>query len=60
MHHRRDPLQPQAPHYDIREIDEALYLAVLACHRAETAGVAVDLANTAPDARGTAKDAAGH
>ena len=57
MHHRRDPLPSQAPHYDIREIDEALYLAVLACHRAETAGAAVGLANTAPDALTTADDA---
>jgi hypothetical protein len=57
MHHRRDPLPSLAPHYDIREIDEALYLAVLACHRAETAGAAVDVTDAAPDALTTANDA---
>jgi hypothetical protein len=59
MHHRRNPLQSLAPHYDIREIDEALYLAVLACHRAETAGAAVDLTNTAPHPQVTAREAPG-
>jgi hypothetical protein len=37
MHPRRDRLQPLGWNYDIREIDERLYLAVLACRRAETA-----------------------
>jgi hypothetical protein len=59
MHHHRDPLPSLAPHYDIREIDEALYLAVLACHRAETAGAAVDPTNTAPHAQVTAREAPG-
>ena len=35
MHHPRKPLAPKAPHYDIREVPEELYLAVLAACRAE-------------------------
>jgi hypothetical protein len=35
MHHHQNPLPIQAPHYDIREVPEELYLAVLAACRAE-------------------------
>jgi hypothetical protein len=59
MHHPRHPLLPLAPHYDIREIDEALYVAVLACCRADFAAAAVDLTDTATDARVTARDTEG-
>jgi hypothetical protein len=30
MHHPRNPLPSQASHYDIRDVPEDLYLAVLA------------------------------
>jgi hypothetical protein len=52
-HHCWKPPLRLARHYDIREIDEALYEAVLACRRAKTAGPAVDLGNAANDARVT-------
>ena len=38
MHGPQDPLAPQAWQYDIREIDEDLYLAVLAYRRSQNAG----------------------
>ena len=38
MNHRRERLQHQGWQYDIREIDENLYLAVLACRLAENNG----------------------
>jgi len=43
MDHGRDSLQQQAAHYDIREVPEALYLAVLARYRAESDRSAADL-----------------
>jgi hypothetical protein len=42
-HHCWKPPLRLARHYDIREIDEALYEAVLACRRAETAATAKTL-----------------
>jgi hypothetical protein len=46
MHHPRNPLLPLAWHYDIREIDEDLYLAVLACRRSQMASPDSDLSGT--------------
>jgi hypothetical protein len=43
-------------HYDIRAIDEDLYLAVLACRRAESRCAAGDLTSTPTPAPGTAGD----
>lgn len=43
MDHRRECLQSQGAHYDIRDIDEELYLAVLARRREQDAGDAGDL-----------------
>jgi hypothetical protein len=48
MHHPRNPLPSQAWHYDIREIDEDLYLAVLAYRRSQNAATDSDLSGTAP------------
>ena len=47
MHHPRDPLPPLVWQYDIREIDEDLYLAVLACRRGQMASPDSDLSGTA-------------
>ena len=47
MHHPRNPLPSQAWHYDIREIDEDLYLAVLAYRRNQKASPDSDLSGTA-------------
>jgi hypothetical protein len=47
MHYPRDPLRPLAWHYDIREIDEDLYLAVLAYRRSQMAGPVSDLSGPA-------------
>jgi hypothetical protein len=38
MHGPRKPLLSLVWHYDIREIDEGLYLAVLACRLGQNAG----------------------
>jgi hypothetical protein len=58
-HHPRQPRPRQAPHYDIREIDEDLYLAVLACRRAKTAGHDSDPAAAADQPQGTVGDCKG-
>jgi hypothetical protein len=47
MHQPQDPLPPLAWKYDIREIDEDLYLAVLAYRRSQMAGPDSDLSGTA-------------
>jgi hypothetical protein len=47
MHQPQDPLLSLAWHYDIREIDEDLYLAVLACRRGQMASPDSDLSGTA-------------
>lgn len=47
MHHPRNPLPPLAGQYDIREIDEELYLAVLAYRRSQNAATDSDLSGTA-------------
>lgn len=44
MHGGQDPLRQQGREYDIREIPEDLYLAVLACRRAESGCSTGDLA----------------
>ena len=44
MHHPRGPLPLLAWHYDIREIPEELYLAVLAARLGEKAGGVEDSA----------------
>ena len=46
MHHPRGPLPLLALHYDIREIDEDLYLAVLAYSRSQMASPDSDLSGT--------------
>jgi hypothetical protein len=48
MHQPPDPLLSLAWHYDIREIDEDLYLAVLAYRRSQNAATDSDLSGTAP------------
>jgi hypothetical protein len=48
MHHPRNPLAPLAWQYDIREIDEDLYLAVLACRFSQNAAADSDQSGTAP------------
>jgi hypothetical protein len=48
MHHPRNHLPTLAWHYDIREIDEDLYLVVLACRRNQMASPDSDLRGTAP------------
>ena len=47
MHHPRNPLPPLVWQYDIREIDEDLYLAVLAYRRGQMASPDSDLSGTA-------------
>jgi len=59
MHHRRDSPPPLERGYDIREIDEDLYVAVLARCRAESAGGATDLADASPHGGVTAGDSTG-
>ena len=59
MHCRREPAPQLGWHYDIREIDEALYVAVLASCRAETADAATDPGDAPSHAPVTARDAAG-
>lgn len=39
MNTPRERLQPLAPEYDIREIDEDLYIAVLNCRLQSQSGV---------------------
>jgi hypothetical protein len=58
-HHPRQPRPRQAWHYDISEIDEDLYLAVLACRRAETAGQDSDQAAAADLPQGTVRASKG-
>jgi hypothetical protein len=53
-------LPPLAAHYDIRQIDEDLYLAVLACRKAQTDCGAGDLSDTVIPPQVTARDAQGH
>jgi len=48
MHQRRNPLLPLAQNYDIRDIDEDLYLAVLACRLSRNASPEGDLGGAAP------------
>jgi hypothetical protein len=47
-HQPQDPLLSLAWHYDIRAIDEDLYLAVLAYRRSQNAATDSDLSGTAP------------
>jgi hypothetical protein len=47
MHQPPDPLLSLAWYYDIREIDEDLYLAVLAYRRSQNAATDSDLSGTA-------------
>jgi hypothetical protein len=39
MKYPRKPLLPLLPEYDIREIPEELYMAVLACRKQMTTGI---------------------
>jgi hypothetical protein len=55
MHHRRESSPQLASHYDIRQIDEDLYLAVLACRRAQSACTATDLSDERHHAQGSAR-----
>jgi hypothetical protein len=56
MYVSRDSLPLLGFHYDIRAIDEDLYLAVLACRRAQSGCAAGDLTSTPAPALGTAGD----
>ena len=56
MYHPWKRLVSLASHYDIRAVDEDLYLAVLACRRAETAVLAGDPATAADQQQGTVGD----
>ena len=54
MHQPREPLQYLGSDYDIREVDEELYLAVLARRRAESGCDAADLSVSGDRAEGSA------
>jgi hypothetical protein len=53
MHRPSKLALPLGCHYDIREIDEDLYLSVLACRRAKTAGCDSDLAYATDQQQGS-------
>jgi hypothetical protein len=52
MHGSQKPLLSLGWHYDIREIDEDLYFAVLACRLSPNAGSDSDLSNAASPPQG--------
>jgi hypothetical protein len=56
MNHPRKRLQYLGSDYDIREVDEDLYLAVLAKRKAEDACSAVDLSGSSTLLQTTATD----
>jgi len=56
MNHRRKTLPRLRPHYDIREIDEDLYLAVLACRLSQNADPDSDLECAPPSLQVTGRD----
>ena len=56
MNHHRETLPRLAPHYDIREIDEDLYLAVLACRLGQNADPDSGLEGTLPSKQVTGRD----
>lgn len=59
MNHRRERLLYQASDYDIREVDEDLYLAVLARRRAKDACSASGLSDSGESTQGPARTSKG-
>lgn len=59
MHHRRNPPPALGREYDIREIDENLYAAVLACRLAENVRPEGDLSRAAEAPQVTGRDRKG-